>query len=558
MNKNLLLFILLLTFSFTQNLKAQTVGDYRTKANGDWSDAATWEVFDGLAWIPAIMGPNSLENVITVRDSVVVSTAESADQVVVRSNGVLNILAGVTFTLLNGDGTDLQCNGRLIVGIGASLGTNGGDLSTMNYTSSAEFEIDGGVNPIVTFNGTDAQAVNGGGSGYFGQPITLDNTNNLVVNGTVGFAGVNFVNGKVWAPGAFVLGQFSGSNFTGQSATRFIDGNVVCIVFDQTPAIFKLPMGQGDSYLPLVFKITLAQGQPQSGFTVSIKGGPAPTLALPSGLTNVSGVRYYNITNTNNTLIDSASLQLSYDTTDNVTDPGHLRIARNYKDSAWINLGGVGSAQKEGDITTTKNFKFLGEFALANAKNGSNTLPLHITSFTAAVAKQAVLLRWATAYEVNTDHFNVERQVQNNPVWQTIGAVAAKAGSSENSYNFNDATVETLGNYLYRINAIDKDGSSILSKTLLVRLQGGPGKMEVTGMFPNPTRDVVHYSVSAAVDDALTVTITGLNGKVAKSQKTIANQPQQVSISELGAGTYFLTITNERTKEKIVKKVVKL
>ena len=82
MNKNLLLFTLLLTFSFTQSLKAQTVGDYRTKANGDWSDAATWEVFDGLGWIPAIMGPNSLENKIIVRDSVVVSVAESADQVV--------------------------------------------------------------------------------------------------------------------------------------------------------------------------------------------------------------------------------------------------------------------------------------------------------------------------------------------------------------------------------------------------------------------------------------------------------------------------------------------
>ncbi|MBK7854981.1 MAG: hypothetical protein IPJ79_08825 [Bacteroidetes bacterium] len=40
-------------------LSAQTTGDYRTSATGNWSSASIWERYNGSAWVGASVAPSS-------------------------------------------------------------------------------------------------------------------------------------------------------------------------------------------------------------------------------------------------------------------------------------------------------------------------------------------------------------------------------------------------------------------------------------------------------------------------------------------------------------------
>ncbi len=557
MKKHLPLLFFVVLALLAQKAQAQAAGDYRSIAAGDWSSISTWQMFDGANWLPAVAAPNQLSGVITVRDSVIVTGNDSADQVVVSPTGVLNIQG--TLYLFDGAGTDLQSNGRLIVSLGGTLDADNGNV-TVVYSSAAEFDIEGAVKAAVTFNGTAMQTINGSyGSGYVGPPITLNNASNLTLTGDIGLSGVNFIAGKILALGYFVIGQYTGSDFTGQGPASFIDGNVVCIVYDSSRAYFNLPMGKGNEYLPLQFFVKVPPTANESGFTITIHDTAPPAFTLDTSLTRVSVVRYYNISNPGNTSIDTASLQLSYDAADGVNDPANLRIAKSDTTGGtnnWLNLGGIGTAAPNGSITSTVNFKSLGNFVLANAKGGTNTLPLHFISFTANPNKQSVLLNWRTASEVNTNYFDVERTDGGNN-WVTVGSVTANRNSTTNAYAFTDATVSGATSYVYRIKEVDKDGSFYFSNDALVRLTG-IGKMTVTSLYPNPAKDVVNYYVSAAQNDNITVTVTAADGKMISAQHATANQPSQVVINNLAKGTYIITFANESTGEKVVKKIVKM
>lgn len=82
---------------------AQTAGDYRTKASGDWSRAQNWERFNGSVWGASGTAPTGAET-ITVRstDSIFVNIAVSItgtliNQGVVEDNGQLTIANGGTY-----------------------------------------------------------------------------------------------------------------------------------------------------------------------------------------------------------------------------------------------------------------------------------------------------------------------------------------------------------------------------------------------------------------------------------------------------------------------------
>lgn len=558
--KKLLPFILSIFFtSVTMHLFAQSLGDYRSAANGDWAAAGTWQMYSGIAWVPAVLPPTPLTGVITIKDSVTVSGSDSADQVVVTGAGVLNVLGGATLKLLNGTGTDLASEGRLIIGVGGKLAGVDSNLSTVNYTSTKQLDIDGGVEPLFTFGGTATQTVHGtSGSGYFGRIITLDNAAGLTITGIVGFGGVNFVNGKIWSPGSFILGQYSGSNFTGQGAGKFIDGNVVCIVYDETPGEFNLPVGKGNQYLPVGLKITLAENK-QSGFVLSIKDSAAPGYTLPPGIQNVSQVRYYKLTNPSNTAIASAEIRLAFDTTDHVTDTAHLVIVKSDTadgKSNWVSLGGaVTDGIKAGNITSEAGFTHFGVFALANTTGGSNTLPVKFTAFTATTVKQAVKLDWSTVAELNTSHFNIERLLQGSSVWQKAGSVVAQQYAA-NNYSYIDYNVNSNSTYFYRIQEVDKDGKLFASNTLQVRLNATA--LEANLLYPNPVRDVVRCVIANAGNYALTVSITSAGGKTVRLQKTTGSQQVAVNVKGLAAGTYYFNLVNEKTGERIVRKFIKL
>lgn len=82
---------------------AQQAGDYRSAANGNWSDAATWETFDGSSWIPAVSAPAGSETItVDGSDSVWVDVAVTiTGYVAVTESAIMDTTSG-SLTFENG------------------------------------------------------------------------------------------------------------------------------------------------------------------------------------------------------------------------------------------------------------------------------------------------------------------------------------------------------------------------------------------------------------------------------------------------------------------------
>lgn len=140
---------------------AQTAGDYRSVASGNWNVLGTWETYDGANWIAASATPTAANaGIITVQSPHFVTNSASltADQIIVASGGTLAAVS--TLTVANGTGVDLDVSGTLLalggssvitLQAGTELTVRSGGLFAHNGTSSACVNNGGGT--IVVENG---------------------------------------------------------------------------------------------------------------------------------------------------------------------------------------------------------------------------------------------------------------------------------------------------------------------------------------------------------------------------------------------------------------------
>jgi hypothetical protein len=84
-NVGTMMFTLTFMLILSTSLMAQSVGDYRTRASGDWSNAQIWQRFNGTSWVNISTPPTGTETI----------TVQSADSVFV------NVAVSITGTLVN-------------------------------------------------------------------------------------------------------------------------------------------------------------------------------------------------------------------------------------------------------------------------------------------------------------------------------------------------------------------------------------------------------------------------------------------------------------------------
>lgn len=356
----------------------QVTGDYRSLNSGLWSDPNTWQRFNGIQWKRVTSVPDFTDGTISILsgDTVTSNSDVMVDEVIVNNGGTLMITTSPSrFILHDGVGTDLICNGSMSVDANTQIindTTPGSSTASIEYKNGV-LTNSGGIGPVITFKGIVPQKI--AGNGYMG-PIILNNVTNLQITGSTSCRSLQFINGKVLVKGSgkLIIDQY-GNAFTGQNATRFIEGTVVCVIYDTGKVSFSLPVGSNNSYLPMTFSVK--QDAPvQTGFQINIVDSPSISRSLPPSLDKVSTVRFYKIRRlpslpTSNLL--ESSLQLSYNDDDSVTDPFSLRIAKS-NGTNWVNVGGKGTGSPIGTITSSKNFTIVGNFVLANATGGTNPL----------------------------------------------------------------------------------------------------------------------------------------------------------------------------------------
>ena len=172
-------------------------------------------------------------------------------------------------------------------------------------------------------------------------------------------------------------------------------------------------------------------------------------------------------------------------------------------------------------------------------------LPVELSSFTAHMNGNAVVLNWKTATEQNNNIFEIERS-SNGSTWVKIGSVQGSGNSnSVKSYSFSDSKLSITGKYSYRLKQVDNNGSSKYSNVTEVNYTV-PTVFSLSQNYPNPFNPstIISYSLPQASNVKLSV-----YNALGQMVKVLENESKEAGIynisfnaSELSSGIYFYKI----------------
>jgi len=184
------------------------------------------------------------------------------------------------------------------------------------------------------------------------------------------------------------------------------------------------------------------------------------------------------------------------------------------------------------------------------------SLPITLLNFTGIKRYPDADLQWQTSGESNGDYFEVERRIDNESHFATIGTVNAQTSSSQSTtYRFTDNDVLTSGSqFYYRLKIVDKDGRTSYSNIIQLSLQSQD--VFVKGVYNNAGNSLIIAAGNKAQVRELNIRILNSVGQVMMSQRS-PYQDSRIDISKLAAGTYFVELKDQTGKEVFMQKLVK-
>ena len=181
----------------------------------------------------------------------------------------------------------------------------------------------------------------------------------------------------------------------------------------------------------------------------------------------------------------------------------------------------------------------------------SEILPVELSSFSAAVKQNSIVLSWNTATEINNHGFEVERAQHSNNSnvfnWETLGFINGSGNSNATKqYTFTDKTIKGNGEFIYRLKQIDNDGQIKYSKEIEISVNFITLVFSLENNFPNPFNPstVIKYTLPYESNVKLIIYNT-----LGKKVKELISEVQQAGLHEynfnaegLSSGVYLYTI----------------
>jgi hypothetical protein len=180
-------------------------------------------------------------------------------------------------------------------------------------------------------------------------------------------------------------------------------------------------------------------------------------------------------------------------------------------------------------------------------RNDALPLPVQLTSFQAVLQNEyQAVLRWATATELNSDYFAVERSVDGVSYYEVGRQSAAGTSSLARAYELRDPQPLTGLTY-YRLRQVDKDKKVAYSAVVTL----APTAREATqaNVYPNPVAGNANgrLALRGLTDQKVTVRVTDMLGRVITTQQfqpaTYTADVPLLLPAATAAGIYSVTIT---------------
>ena len=444
---------------------------------------------------------------------------------------------------------------NVTVDLGATLNFSG----TTNVISIAGNLVVNGTftttNGTVTLNGATAQNVSaipfnrlrilGGGT------KTLTGSGNATITGDLELS-----SGNVEVGSANLV--INGATITGGGASSFVTtsgtGNFIYNNLGSSNIIYH--MGAGSSYTP----ITVANTGTVDNIAVKMLGDVYTSYVGESG----SGAIAANVVNRtyifNEAVAGGSSLNVRFqwNASNQLTGMDRTQtIVGKFNGGVWSQqaapTGALGSDPYNVELNGITS---LGIFGVGDV---NSPLPVKLVSFTAKLADGVSKLKWTTASEINSTHFEVERGIDGYNFTQ-IGKVKASGNTSTRvDYKFDDAKVGEIINNgdiaYYRLKFVNMNGkyeySSVISVSSYVNMV-----FDVVSTVPNPFKAQTQVTFKTSSTSDVTVEVTDAFGKIVTSSVVIpvtgSNKLDIGTNNTWKAGVYFVKITQD-DNTKVIK-----
>lgn len=184
-----------------------------------------------------------------------------------------------------------------------------------------------------------------------------------------------------------------------------------------------------------------------------------------------------------------------------------------------------------------------GTTCIAETIVSAQVLPVELIDFKAKVQEGNVTLNWATASELNSSHFELERS-NDGREFEKIGKVQGSGTSSERiDYKFQDKEPLVGENY-YRLKQVDFDGTFEYSKITYASIKNSSEMV----FFPTQVQSLATLQFNTEEGGDLNISIFDSLGKMIMSQAYIADEglnSYDLEIGHLAPGAYFISIEGD-------------
>ena len=203
---------------------------------------------------------------------------------------------------------------------------------------------------------------------------------------------------------------------------------------------------------------------------------------------------------------------------------------------------------KNATITVINNDANEGNYTFAITGQSLSVVPVSLLYFKANANDKVAKLIWETSAEINNAGFEIQRAIGNTNSWETIGYVSGTNKSFGSKYSFSDLA-PLKGTNAYRLKQSDLDGRKAISNIEMINFTNDATTISI---YPNPVADRLNLVFNDSKLLNTRARIISASGTV-MALITLTNYRQQVDMSTLPAGIYFINF-NDGKVLRLVKK----
>ena len=184
-------------------------------------------------------------------------------------------------------------------------------------------------------------------------------------------------------------------------------------------------------------------------------------------------------------------------------------------------------------------FKGSGAITHLEVCEQAGIFPLELTSFTATPLEEGVALDWATASELHSEYFEIQRSLD-GAQFSTIATQQALGGVSQgHEYHMMDYAAAESDELYYRILQHNFDGTIDISPIQRVALQ-----LEAVQIFPNPATHMIQLQHASPIQE---VRLVNMQGQLMVRQPGFGTMVE-IGLGHLPSGIYTVEIEGEDQK----------